>query len=566
MDFDDIGRMTDLNLAQTNGQSTEDRRKLAKRLAQDRKFATTQGQTGSWVNWGELATILGQPHDVNHIPMSKLEQMRRDPMIAFGLMFVKVPLIRASWDIKSNDPQRAAFIKNALGRIYGRLILAYCNCLDFGYSPIVKRFENDNPDWTYVDPVTQEENPVWPDKNVQALLWKAFIPLNPRRVLPRFNTQGEFAGIDYVPGSSFGSFGSGFFSPGSPNNRPADVPLDWALWATNEKDSEFGSLYGYPRIGYAFRYWWSYWYKFGLSDRAFEKWGDPPFIVFHPSDQGVDDDGKTVDFGNDALSTAEQLRSGANVAMPSSVIRGYDERQTNVREWDVKQMESTANFDALNNSFEYLDVQKLRSVMVPEQALIEGKGGTSSRNVASTFGDLFLESQSTIMTEIDDMINRYMIPQLLEANFGTGGATCTKITTGFDPKDVETLRAIVQGIINKNGEIPEVDLPMLLDQLGIPTLTHAAIQKRQEQIAAETDAKNQQQNQAQIQKLVAQAALKGHKIDPASLKGVQGLSDEELDDLIELSDDERGLFKRIFDRIFKGVEIKHDEEEIEETE
>lgn len=558
----DIGKMTDLNLAQANGRFVEDQRRLAKRLSQERRFVTTQGQTGSWVNWGEMAEVLGQPFNVNKIPMSKLDQMRRDPMIAFGLMFVKVPLIRAHWKIESKDPQRAAFVENALRRIYGRLILAYSNCFDFGFSPIVKRFEYINPDWTYVDPDTGDEKDVWPQKNVAALVWKPFIPLNPKKVVPRFNSVGDFAGMDFIPGSTIGSF---FGISG--NNRPADIPLDWALWATNEKDSEFGSLYGYPRIGYAYRYWWSYWYKFGLSDRAFEKWGDPPFIVFHPADQAIDEDGNEVDFGSDALAVAEQLRSGANVAMPSSVIRGYDERQTNVREWDTKQMETTANFDALNSSFEYLDVQKLRSVMVPEQALIEGKGGTSSRNVAATFGDLFLESQATIMGEIDDIINRYMIPQILEANFGTGGATCTKITTGFDPQDTDTLRTIVAGIVNKNGELPEVDLKALLERLGIPLLSYAAIKRKEQQIAAAADQQNSQQQKAHIQQLIAQAALKGHKIDPNVIKNTQGLSDDEITELITLSEEEKNWFKRTFDRIVKGkVEITHDEEEVEETE
>jgi len=118
---------------------------------------------------------------------------------------------------------------------------------------------------------------------------------------------------------------------------------------------------------------------------------------------------------------AEKLRSGANIAMPSTVIKGFDERQTSVREWYAEQMKSEVNFDALMKKFEYLDVLKLRSVMVPEQALVEGKGGTSSRNVAATFGDIFQESQAVLMEEIDDHINRYMIPQLLEVNFGPGG-------------------------------------------------------------------------------------------------------------------------------------------------
>lgn len=503
----EFGRSVNL-AASSLAVAPEDR--LQKRLAQSR-VPSTQLQTQQWINWTSMSDVLGQPFDTTRIPLSKLEQMRRDSMLAFGLSLCKVPLVRAPWYIKSSDPQRASFIDGALRKIYGRFILAYTNSFDFGFSAMVKRFEYGVPDWTYVDyesggetggnsdGVAGAERDVWPDKGVQALLWKPFMALSPRIAVPHWNSQGEFAGIDYTAGGGIGAFGTsgsaGFpWSNGSsgtttskPTNRAGDIPMDWALWATNEKDSVFGSLWGYPRLGYAYRYWWSYWYKFGLADRAFEKWADPPVQVHYPADSGLDVHGNPVDFGDVALGVAEQLRSGANIAMPSSVIRSDMDRATNVREWEAEQMDSTVNFDALNTTFEYLDVQKLRSIMVPEQAVIEGKGGTSSRNVAATMGDLFQESQSVVMQEIDDLINRYMIPQLLEANFGPGGATCTKVTTGFDPQDIETMRLIVTGFANTDpGKLP-VDLRELMIRLGIPLLSHTAFQReldRQAELAA----------------------------------------------------------------------------------
>lgn len=498
LDINELGRSVEL--AQTTGSPQETITRLQKRLSQNRA-PSTKTQTGSWVNWGSEGKILGQPFDNTRIPLSKLEQMRRDPMLAFGLTFVKVPLMRAPWHIKSSDARRAAFIDNALRRIYGRLILAWTNSFDFGFSPIEKRFEYDTPDWTYVESDdagalsggSDSVKRVWPE-GVQALVWKPFLALNPRHATPHWNADGDFAGIDYSKygegslGSSFGGFP---YLTGNSKGRPADIPLDWALWATNEKDSVFGSLWGYPRLGYSYRYWWSYWYNFGLADRAFEKWADPPVFVYYPTGSAaLDEDGKIVDYSDAALAFAEQIRSGANGALPSVLIDTQTiDRISNVRAWEVIQMEVKTNFEAINQRFEYLDVQKLRSVMVPEQALVEGKGGTSSRNVAATFGDIFQESQAVVMEEIDDHINRYMIPQLLEANFGPGGASCTKVTTGFDPQDIETMRAIVQGIANVNpGNLP-ADLRALLRQLGVPLLSHAAFQKeldRQAEILKES--------------------------------------------------------------------------------
>lgn len=505
--FEEMQRVVQLA---ENGNEAAARERLKRRLQQGRR-PSAQDQTGPGVNWTNWMDVLGQPFDVSRIPLSKLENMRRDPMLAFGLMFVKVPLIRAPWYIKSSDARRAAFIDGALRRIYGRFILAYCNCLDFGFSAIVKRFEEaENMDWTYYDRDSQTDKQVWESKTVKPVIWKPFTALNPRSVIPHWNYKGDFAGIDFSPYQGISPFGTSGFPAGgnvSDSTKVADIPLDWSLWATNEKDSVFGSYWGYPRTGYAVRYWWLYWYEFSLSARAFERWADPPFMVFHPAEDAVDADGNPIDFGDEALALAERLRGGANIAMPSSVIKGFDERQTSVREWDAMQMKSEVNFDALMKKFEYLDVQKLRAVMVPEQALVEGKGGTSSRNVAATFGDIFQESQAVLMEEIDDHLNRYLIPQLLEANFGPGGPPCTKVTTGFDPQDIDTMRSIIESVANKTGvdKLP-VDEFELLQRLGVPTMSATEFKKRLEEIAAE-------QEKIRAQELEAKQGQAGVKAD-----------------------------------------------------
>ena len=511
-EFNRIAKFADSN---GNG-SVEDR--LKKRLAQDRR-PTTRSASDQWVNWNSMSDLLGQPFDMTKISLSKLEQMQRDPILSFGLMFIKVPLVRAPWYIRCTDAKRAAFVDNCLRRIYGRLILAYTNCFSFGYSAMVKRFEYENPDWTYVDRDNpdQPELPVWDSKSVDALVWKPFLALNPRFVTPHWSAKGDFNGIDFAPNSGIGAFGTSG-QPlrefgGNSSSKVADVPLDWALWATNEKDSVYGSLWGYPRLGYAYRYWWSYWYKFGLADRAFERWADPPMVVYHPGETAFDADGNPVDYAPEALAFAEQMRSGANGSLPSDPHTNMaDDRVTTQKKWEIQQLESKANFDALDTTFKYLDVLKLRSMMVPEQSLVEGQGGQSSRNVAEQFGDIFQESQAIVMEEIDDLINRYMIPQLLEVNFGPGGPKAEKVTTGFDSRDTETMRAIIGAIANKNGGVPEVDVREMLDQLGIPLLSWQETQRNLEKLAEQEQAANEHE----LQKLRESAALKGHKVDPAA--------------------------------------------------
>jgi len=531
----ELGRVA--HFAQRNGSDQASVDRLRKRLSQDR-YPSTMTSTQSWVRWQNQENWLGQPFSVTKIPLSKLEQMSRDSMISLGLMYAKIPLVRAPWYIKCSDPKIAAFVDGALRTIYGRFILAYCNSFNFGFSAIIKRFETvDAVPWTYIDNSGDEpqEKPVWEDSSIKPLIWKEFLPLNPRNVVPHWNANGDFAGIDLFP-STVGDFTTGSATyPFEPTpGRAADIPLDWALWATNEKDSVFGSLWGYPRIGYAYRYWWSYWYRFGLADRAFEKWADPPIIVRHPTDVGLNTEtGVDVDYGSEALALAEKIRSGANVSLPSDPVTGIDDRITNMRQWEIDTLKTEVNFDALNVAFEYLDVQKLRSILVPEQALIEGKGGSSSRNVAQVFGDLFQEFQAVTMEEIDWCINRYMIPQLVQANFGSNAPKAVKVTTGFDPSDAETMQALLTGIANKGSEKLPIDIRATLEKLGVPVISVDEQNKQLKKAAEEA---------AAMQPPPVPAGPGQSRVNKAGLY--------ESEEFTSLSEDHKGVVRTFLDKMF----------------
>lgn len=503
----------EINLQDAGPPETDARARLRRRLAKD-KSPSTRDNTTRFARWELMADHLGQPFDSTKIPLSKMEQMRRDPMIAFALQFVKVPLVRSTWYIKCEDPRIASFVDNALRRIYSKFIMQYCGALDFGFQSIVKRFEQDDPTWTYIDSTDPEagKKPAW-DTGVKAVLWKPFTTLSPYYSWPAWTEDGEFNGIYYNKNNPFPQ-GAQIFKI----ERPPDVPLDWALWATNEKDSVFGSLYGYPRSGYAYRYWWSYWYRFALSDRAFERFADPALIVYHPLGEGLDASGQEIDIRSAALDVGEQARSGATVAMPSTVVTSLDERTTNVREWEIRPMEANVNFAAFTETFEYLDVQKLRSIMVPEQALVEGKGGTSSRNVAATFGDFFVESQSVLKAEIDDVINRWMIPQLVEVNFGPEAPDATLVSTGFDPRDVETMRVVAQVIGKADPSKLQVDERELMRNLGVPLKDPDKVAEELKQAAEQAKQDAQFQHEQQLAQIQAQAAARPPTVAPKDSK------------------------------------------------
>ena len=445
---------------------------------------TSRQQTDSFVAWQRMSDILGQPFDVSSVPLSKLYQMRRDPMIAFALMYVKVPLVRAPWYIQSESAQISAFVDNALRQIYGRLIFQFCTSMEFGFQAIEKRFELSSPDWKYYNDETGKQELAWPDQDVKALVWKPFISLPPESVSPKWNNSGEFDGISFNS-ANIGVYGSQALRWDSEQIKNIDI--EHALWITNEKDSVFGSLWRYPRIGYAFRYWWSYWYAWALSDRHYEKDADPATLVRYPEGRVLDDDGNEVDMRSLALQLGEDVRSGSTIAMPSKAALDMDGKTTGRYEWDIAHVTSGGNFQAFSDRFNYLDVMKLRSIMVPENSLIEGSGGTSSRNVADAMGDIFYESQAVTMADIDDHINRFIIPQIVVRNFPEYTGEVKKVTRGFSQADISLAKQIVQLIGQTDPNKLEVDVRTILEQAGVPLLSPQALGAKQDEINKELE-------------------------------------------------------------------------------
>lgn len=458
----------------------------------------TQQQQASYVNWRQVADQLGDPFTVEHIPISKLRAMRRDPTIGFGLSFIKTPHIRARWYIDAKDTngpnaQIAAHLDHDLRRILSSVILQWCNALDFGFQGIAKRFEFGIPAGTYVaqnPDGSMSEQPIWSQGNVQPIRWKPFVAMPPEAIEPNWAPDGSFNGINYdgtqIQGSLPGGTGA---TQSSTAPEQFDIDLYHSLWVTNERDQNFGSVFGYPRLGYAYRYWWSYWFRWAIADRAFEKKADPTIIIRHPQGQFTDPStGQQISYSDYALNMGYRMRSGGVLTLPSTPYEGPN-GPTGQPEWDIDFTKDMVNFDPFDRSFDYLDIGKIRSLWIPEQSLVEGKGGTSSRNVAAQLDSSFTESQAVMSVQIAETINRWIIPQWIAVNypeFLTTNGTAEIVIQGFADEDVAFTQQIIQLIGQQvqgiNALLTMVDLQKILDDAGVPLLNIQEQQAQQQRV------------------------------------------------------------------------------------
>lgn len=404
--------------------------------------------------------------------LQKYFMSRTDTMIRLGLHYTKVPLINAPFHFECEDPQVAAVVDAAYRRIHVRLMLAMLTSLDFGFAPVIKNFKQiDPPAWKYEDENGNEKK-AWPSK-LKPVVWGDPDVLPPYGAEPKFKADDRtFDGIKHPM----------LTSPSSPNGL--DVPVEYALWITNERESVFGDWYGWPATAPAFRYWWSYWYRWLMGDRHFEADADPPIVVYGPPDEKYPDPRdptREITSQELGLLIAESVRNGSSMFMPSDTyLSEIDGRTTGTPKWRIDVLRGAENMQVFNDSFAYADTMKLRAMLVPEQALIQGDQPGAGKSAATTYGQAFAESLGLKSGELDQAINDWLIPDLVKQNF-VDAPECRKVTTGFREEDLESAKNLITILAQQDLQSMDIDVRKLVKSVGIPQISADRAKKMREE-------------------------------------------------------------------------------------
>jgi hypothetical protein len=445
----------------------------------------------------------GRPYSSRRIPIATLMEMRTDAIMRFAQLVALTSIFSAKWKINCTNARKASFLDQALRRVIGRLIIQYFESWNFGYQAMVKEFGLMVPGWLYVDPETGESAPVWDEGGYPALVWEPCVTLRPGSVAPVWTPGGSLNGMAIAKSGTGGyslpmvPFAADDFLdvPASINanftnddESKTKVDITHTLWAVNERDAQWGSIWGYPRLGYAFKYWWAYEMTFGILQRAVERHGDPTIVVSYPMGSS-NVSGKEVPNQQIAFQIAERARSGSVLAVPSEVW-GEDMATANQAvKWKIEYLQPSADFDKLVRVLEYYDTMRFRSMMVSELAIAEGSGGTSSRNVAAETGQRTAESQIFAQAELDELINRYMIPQLADANFPElADVPARKETQAFGADEAALAADLLRSYANSDADKLPIDKTALLRRFQIDALEGPALDRWQQELAARAEA------------------------------------------------------------------------------
>jgi hypothetical protein len=420
------------------------------------------------------------PEDPTSVSFPFLRRMRRDHMVAMGLHFISMDALSAPFWFDGDDARVQAYADKLIRPIYVDLMLAIFRFFWAGYSPGVKNFKTAQPNWTYYEDGVAKK--VWDNPSIDAIVYESITPLQPETAQISWDSNGRMKGImydsRYAPAGSTGAF----IVDGK---RTPNIDLLHSFWATHEKMGEDGNPYGFPRIAHCAPIFWMYRWVWDLIARGFENSFDPGPVVRFPREDAsqLADDGTREDPSKTALRIGQRRRTGSTIALPSDPYKDLQDKPTGTYKWGIEYPKAETNFDSLMEFIGYLEAAKLNSLFLPEQSLAEGRGGSSSRNVAEEFGDQRSTSQNVVLEQAHRFITDVFVAPVINMVFPHYEGELTMKSIGAGGAATDLLRQVFQLVGQQDFKRFGIDMRRLAEANNFPMLDPAEQQRELEAAA-----------------------------------------------------------------------------------
>jgi len=346
------------------------------------------GSYGGKLDFGRYARYYDGAVPASYdIPISTLEQMRKDPQVALGLSIIKFPIIAANWRVVCDDINISKTIEYILRPIWNQLISDIMLSVDFGFAAFEKVWATETANVTTTDKITQEETVHY---RGPLLTYKYIKSMHPSTISIILDRHGHYDGIKQV----------------APNANVV-IPKIKGAWFTAE--CEYGNYYGMSRMNrvYNFWYWKNLLYLWMLQ--YFERRGTPPMKGRAPA-------GKTRIDGQDYDNLVLLKDILSNIANNSAVALPAEESKTGKNLWDVELLQDEKRGDMFIDAIIHMGAIILRGLLIPEKTIVQDASG-GSYNVATVHADMFLLAQEALVKRIETWVAENIVKDLVEYNW-----------------------------------------------------------------------------------------------------------------------------------------------------
>jgi ASC-1-like (ASCH) protein len=159
------------------------------------------------------------------------------------------------------------------------------------------------------------------------------------------------------------------------------------------------------------------------------------------------------------MNMVKNLKKNGTASLPSDMWSGSDKK------WAIELLETKTKIGRFTKAHEHLDKMKSRAVFVPD--LIMGTGDNGSYALGKKHSDNFILSIKGKLSMVKQYIDMYLLPQLVEYNFGKSAPVATWEYSHLSDYMVELLKDILMEA-TKTGTAPAMDWDWAFSALGIP--------------------------------------------------------------------------------------------------
>lgn len=372
-----------------------------------------------------IPSILGGGITFNEsdISLQTFKDMENDAGIIAPLTIVKAPIRSVEWSIECENNDIKDFVKKALLLIWEQLIGDMLLALNFGFQSFEKVFTRNN----------------------DGIVYKKLLAYDPADITVKTNEKtGGFAGIEL----------SQVNKPMGAIQLPPQKCFHFAY------DMRWGNFYGISKMRPAYKYWFTDKYYYEFQNVFMEKLSGGVVVAYAPSGKTVVD-GVEYDNIETMKKVAQDIRSGGVASLPSEMWG----EQAGDRKWILELLESKKDTGQFVKAHEHLDTMKSRAIFVPDLIYKAEKVGSFALGKEHT--NNFILSIKAILDYAKLFIDSYLIPQLVEYNFGINAPRAEWVYSTLSPATIDFLKDLVIELTKKDrAEIPDWDF--IFSALGVP--------------------------------------------------------------------------------------------------
>lgn len=399
-----------------------------------------------------------------YIGFETRQLMLQDPTVAFGLAVLGGPIINGKWDIDSNDAKIEAFIRQIVADKYFELASGGFLSVPFGYQPIEKV-------WKVADVVVEVDDKssgtVSSFKMPQAWVFDEFKALDPRTINMLIDPdKDKWAGFEQFPLT---------FNSSTQNAVPARIGTERSFLWSYRRQQAYGRLQGKPHLNTCYAPWWSKAATNLFCDRYFERKAEPNFKAHAPAViEGPN--GEKIDGALFMASVLSALKNGEAICLPGEM----DEKGN--RLVDVEFMQDDKRGDMFQQRFDYLDLQILKGLWIPDRAGSgSSKGGSGvGSGESSVHYEMLQKLIESVSIEWFKEVQEQVVNPAVLYNFGEQALQESKTricSSGISDFHRDLLKTILNTMQNAEVALADgkvvrlmeyMDAVEMCEELGVP--------------------------------------------------------------------------------------------------